>query len=164
MESYTQAPDCPAMHAARTPLLTAIAGSLLAPSLVLIVSALASGLPVGEVFSAWIRHVLGGRPSVLATTVLNLAPVGMLAIVLFAHARGNGSEITRGRMAWAGCIAILIITVWVNLQFWPRFFPAQQPLGFPHGIELVIGPLFFAPFAALSATAGTWILDRVLRK
>ncbi|HSG48385.1 MAG TPA: hypothetical protein VLA43_11270, partial [Longimicrobiales bacterium] len=125
----------------------ALAAPLLVPVAVFMAVALASGMGVGGAIRALLEQSSGRRQNPVTVGILGLAPVGVLLAGLWAAGkRGLGPDRRRGA-AWGGLAAILLVLVWVNAQFWGLFLPDRVYPGFPHGLELVIGPLFFAPVA-----------------
>jgi hypothetical protein len=77
---------------------------------------------------------------------------------------GIGGRFARGTnrplYALGGAVPIMLVTAFVNYEFWPRYVPSRAFLGFPHGLEFVIGPLFFAPVGVLIWLIVVWILLR----
>jgi uncharacterized membrane-anchored protein len=63
-------------------------------------------------------------------------------------------------MGWSGLVAILVVLVWINLQFWPLFLPERTYPGFPHGLGFIIGPVFFAPVLMALVMGGVWLVLR----
>ena len=127
--------------------LVALAAPLLVPVVVFTTVALSSGMGVGGALQALVEQSSGRRQNPVTVGVLGLFPVLLLLAGLWvAGKRGLGPDRYRGA-AWGGLAAILLVLVWVNAQFWGLFLPDRVYPGFPHGLELVIGPVFFAPVA-----------------
>jgi uncharacterized membrane-anchored protein len=100
------------------------------------------------------------RQNLLISAIPGLIPVLLLLAVLWAYRRYGKSERIRRAMGWVGLLAILLVLVWVNLQFWPLFFPSRTSPGFPHGLEFIIGPIFFAPVLMALAMGSVWLALR----
>jgi len=71
-------------------------------------------------------------------------------LVIYRRWRGVGGS---RQVAVAGSLAIIALLLWANASFWPLFLPGRSYPGWPHGLEMVIVPLFFAPVGMLVAVA-----------
>lgn len=125
---------------------TALLLPLLIPPVVYLAVALTSGLSVGEAVPALLEQV-GGRPNLGATAVLGLAPILLFTMVLRLMRRRDPEGRWLGAVGWWGLVPALLVLVWVNVEVWPLYMPGRSFPGWPHGLELVIGPIFFAPVA-----------------
>ena len=134
---------------------------LLIPLAVFSICALAEGLSFVETLIAASEQVTSGRQNLLICGMVGLFPVLLLLIGLWIHRRLGGNEQTRNVMAWSGLIPILCVLIWVNVQFWPLFLPSRTYPGFPHGLEFIIGPIFFAPVAMLFGMSAAWLIQRL---
>lgn len=130
------------------------------PTVVFTICALASGLSVTETASALAEQLATRRQNLAICGGLGIFPSLLLLGGLWLHRRFGGEERARRAMAWGGLAAILGVLAWVNFQFWPLFLPERTYPGFPHGLEFVIGPLFFAPVAALFGVAIGWAAQK----
>jgi hypothetical protein len=65
-----------------------------------------------------------------------------------------------GPYALCSSLPIVLVTVFVHLEYWPSWLPARQFLGFPHGLEFVIGPFVFAPVGVLLGYVTAWLIAR----
>lgn len=130
-------------------LLLALVLPLLVPLVVFGAVGLASGMGPAGTLQAFLEQASGRRQNPLTTAVLGLFPVLLLLAGLWVGRR-LGRDGPRLRAAgWGALGAILLVLLWANAQFWPLFLPDRVYPGFPHGLELVIGPVFFAPAAML---------------
>lgn len=143
------APDRPEPQITAGFVAAALLAPLLIPPVVYLVAALASGLGPTASLDALVEQSLGGRPSPLATGILGLFPALLLlgGVLLARKLRPEARWIRAA--GWGGLGALLIILAWANFEAWPLFLPGRSPPGFPHGIELVIGPVVFGPIAIL---------------
>lgn len=120
-----------------------------AAPLTFLLTALASGMGIGETLDALVDQFTAKRVNLLVVSVVALAPMLLLALILWIGRRFGKFENSVGMMALGGSFAILLVTIFVNLQYWPKFLPARAFLGWPHGIEFLLGPVFVAPIAML---------------
>jgi len=81
--------------------------------------------------------------------VLGLAPLVLLSLILWIGRRFGRFHESGVAVSLGGAVAVLILAVFVNFQYWPTFLPSQNYPGWPHGIEFVVGPLFGGPIAVL---------------
>lgn len=109
----------------------------------------ASGMGLAGTMAALADQVGQRRLNPLITGVLGWLPVALLFLGRWLARRWRPEGAWVASASWGGLVAILGVLVWANLQFWPLFLPEQVQPGFPHGLELVIGPIFFAPVAML---------------
>jgi len=130
-------------------ILTAFLAPLLIPPVVYLVAALASGLGPGASFSALLDQSMGGRPNPLIVGFLGLFPALLLLGALFLARRLRPEAGWIQPAGWGGLGALLIVLAWANFEAWPLYLPGRSFPGFPAGIELVIGPVFFGPVAVL---------------
>ena len=117
----------------------------LIPPFVFLGAALVGGMDVASSLSALGEQYVADRVSLFMVTILGMFPLVLVAALLgirrLVRKTWDGSLI----YAWAGIIPVLLVSVFSNLEYWPRFLPNRQFLGFPHGLEFTIGPLIFAP-------------------
>lgn len=130
---------------------TAILAPLAIPFAAYTLVALGSGLGIGEATRAmWAQ--LSGRPSLLTSGLLALIPMvvflGAMALLQKRDPEGRWLGIA----GWIALTPSLALLVWANLEVWPFFLPGRTFPGFPHGIELVIVPLFFVPATLVVGT------------
>jgi hypothetical protein len=115
-----------------------------------------SGAALGSLAAQYLQT----RRNPAATAVLACFPFFLLALVLWLARRRRVTPDACWHIALGGGTAILVVMLWANLEYWPNFLPGVDYPGFPHGLELVIAPLHFAPFAmAAGATLG-WLLGK----
>lgn len=120
---------------------------LFAPAAVFVGVGLASGMEVGDVFGALVEQLKSEQMNLTLISVRSLAPVVLLAIVLAVGWRIGRFRDTGVAVALGGSVAILAIVVAANLEFWPTYLPSLTYAGWPHGIELMLGPFVAAPIA-----------------
>lgn len=128
----------------------AIVTPLLVPVVAYTLVALRTGLSVSETASAMVAQAIGGRPNLLAPAALSSVPIALLFILHWLARKRDPDNSWRERAAWSGLFLVLAVLFWANLTAWPLYMPGRAFPGFPHGLELVIAPLFFAPVAALA--------------
>lgn len=139
----------------------------------LLAATLLLAAPAGYLVSYWLSdqhsgNALGSltakymqmKRNPLLTAALACFPYLLLAIVVFFVRRRGAITSTCLHIVLGGGFAILILMLWANLEYWPNFLPGVDYPGFPHGLELVIAPLHFGPFAmAIGATIG-WLTGK----
>jgi len=138
-------------------------GALIAmaiPPLVFTAVALFAGLGIGESLSALVAQYSAPRQNLLICGVVGLLPLGLLAALLWLINRLAPGNQHRPALALGGLMPILAVLAWVNLEFWPTFLPSGTYPGFPHGLEFVIGPIFFAPVAMVVGVLVLWLATR----
>ncbi len=137
----------------------AVLAPLLVPPLLFAVVGLGEGMGLAAAASALVDQYSERRFNLLMAGVLGLLPVGLLGVVLWIHRKLGGAPESRSALAWGGLLPILAVLIWVNFEFWPTYLPDRTFPGFPHGLELVIGPLFFAPVAMVAGMVVAWIVS-----
>jgi len=125
---------------------------LLLPALVLGICLLAAGHSVVETLQALSAQLQTERRNLLLVGLPAVVPFALLALVLVIYRRWRGVGGSR-QVAVAGSLAIIALLLWANASFWPLFLPGRSYPGWPHGLEMVIVPLFFAPVGMLVAVA-----------
>lgn len=136
-------------HFRRIFLPVAIVTPLLLPAVVYAGVAISKGLSVSATASALAAQAVGGRPNLFAPAILSVLPVSIIFGLHWLARKRDPINAWRHRAAWTGLGMVLCVLLWANLSAWPLYMPGRQYPGFPHGLELIIGPLFFAPVAAL---------------
>ena len=134
--------------------------ALAIPPVVFLGSAVQAGLGLGESLSAMVAQYREPRQNLLVCGALGLFPIGLLTVGLWVIKRLAPAYAYRGALAIGGCVPIMAVLVWVNLDFWPLFLPARTYPGFPHGLGFVIGPLIFAPVGMAIGVAFVWLAAR----
>lgn len=127
--------------------------------LVFLASGLMAGMGPGEVLEAFAEQASGRRMNPVLGSVLGVVPAALLALVLWIGAKRGADPGRLRTMGWCGLATLLLMLVWAHASVWGPFLPDRQPLGFPHGLELVIVPLFFAPPAVLVAALVGWLVS-----
>lgn len=149
-------PDSVPTPAPRPPTPRFLATALLAPVAIPPVSylavALGAGLGPAEAVAAMTAQ-LSGRPNLIAPAVLALLPLLVYIGLILLLRRRDPHGRWLPRAAWMGLVPALLLLVWANATVWPLHLPGRPFPGFPHGLELVIVPLFFMPVALLGGLA-----------
>lgn len=125
---------------------------LLLPALVLGICLLAAGHSAMEMLQALLAQLLAKRRNLLLVGLPAVVPFALLALVLLIYRRWRGIA-GSWQLAFAGSLAIIVLLLWANASFWPLYLPGRSYPGWPHGLEMVIVPLFFAPIGMLVAVA-----------
>lgn len=135
-------------------------GLLLLPPVVFLVVGLVEGMGLPGTMTAIMEQYTVRRLNLLVVAVLSLLPLMFLALVVYLLGRIASIRASRRSLALGGLSGLLAVMVWVNLEFWPIFLPDRVAPGFPHGLEFVIGPLFFAPVAMFIGLGIAAFVDR----
>ena len=132
-----------------TVLATSTVTLLLLPALLFLASALYRGMGIAGGFGALIDQYAADRTNLTVITLLGLVP--LLLIMLLLGIRRVIRKTWQGSAVYAvgGVIPVVAVMAFVHLQYWPSYLPNRQFLGFPHGLEFVIGPLVFAPIGVV---------------
>jgi hypothetical protein len=142
-----------------TVFLPGVALAFLIPLVVFVLSALFAGMSLAESLGAAATQFRAERHPLLGAAILGTVPVVLLTVLGWLLARKLDKVRVRA-IAQAGLGGIALILLWVNVEFWPGYLPGRIFHGFPHGLEFVIGPLFFAPPAMLMAMLAAWFATR----
>ena len=97
------------------------------------------------------------RPAGLPMTKFSLA---ILALAIWVHGRGGGDTAMRPRLVAGGSIPIIAVLFWANAEFWTDFLPSRVYPGFPHGLELVLGPGLYAPIGMIAGVILALVIPR----
>lgn len=120
---------------------------------VFVIVALNSGMTLSDTVDAMMNQYRAERSNLLVTSLLALFPMLLLALVLWIGRRFGKFETTAGAAALGGSIGVLIVIAFVNFQHWPTFLPELRYAGWPHGLELFLGPVIAAPAVMLFGMA-----------
>lgn len=133
----------------------------LTPPLVLTLCLLNAGYSPGATLSLLLEQSVSARRNLWLVGLPALLPFALLAILLAIYRRWRGPEGSI-ELALGGGLSIVILLLWANASFWPLFMPGREYPGFPHGLEMVIVPIFFAPIGMLVglALAAIWLHQR----
>lgn len=129
------------------------------PAVVFVLSALFADMSVAESLGAVATQFRAERHPLFGAALLGTLPVVLLTLLGWLLTR-KFDEIRARAIAQAGLVGIALILLWVNVEFWPGYLPERAFRGFPHGLEFVIGPIFFAPPAMLLAMLAAWFATR----
>ena len=140
-------------------LLAGAAMAVLIPPLVFLAAGVQHGMAAGDIASALVDQFGARRQNLTVVCLLGLVPLGVLSVVLWLARRLRWHRLTGTQAAAAGVLPVLLVLAWANIEFWPVFLPERVYPGFPHGLELVLGPGFYAPIAlclGLMTHAALW--------
>lgn len=138
-----------------TPFIAAVSGFLIA--------GVVSGAGT-DVVSALIEQASARRLNPLIAGGLGLAPVLLLLLILTLGPRWVPGVGWGRTAAWGGLAAIAALEFWAHWEVWTTYFPSRAMPGFPHGLEFVIVPLFFAPVGMLVGLGAGLLRDRSIAK
>lgn len=133
--------------------------TFLTPLLVFLLVALLKGMDVIAALNALIEQCSQRRQNPLLSSVPALIPLVIFAAWLGFRARRTQKSLREQAMFGIGIAVAAQIAV--NWGFWQVFLPSRVYPGFPHGLEFIIGPLFFTPIAMVLGLVG---LSIALRK
>lgn len=133
---------------------------LLASPLAYLITYYLSDSHSGQAFSTLIQNYLVAKRNPLLSSLLCIFPFLLLALLLFIMGRRKVNERLRGLLSLTGASTIFVCMFAVNLMYWPNFLPGKSYPGFPHGLELVIVPIFFAPVAMFVTVFIAWLIKR----
>jgi len=123
--------------------------ALLIPPLVFCFAGLGKGMDFGQVTTACVEQFFTPRQNLGVAAGLGLFPVLLTGLLLWIGRRFGWRWSSDNNVAVAALMPVLLVLAWANYEFWPIFLPDRVYPGFPHGLELVLGPLFYAPAAML---------------
>ncbi|MDY7095679.1 MAG: hypothetical protein SX243_22110 [Acidobacteriota bacterium] len=138
-------------------------GVLLIPPAVFLAVALGEGMGLGGAGAALVAQYTASQLNLLVCGALGLVPVLLVLLILWVHRKVAPGSLARPALALGGLLPILLILVWANWDYWPRFLPSRTYPGFPHGLGLVIAPFFFAPIGGVVGMVVGWLVTRVQR-
>lgn len=130
------------------------------PVAVFVGAAIAGGMGMTATITALVEQYAADRNNLLIVSLAGLLPLLLILILIAVRARLRRTREGSAEYALAACIPVLLIALFVNLEYWPSYLPERQFLGFPHGLEFVIGPLVFAPIGVLLGFLITWLARR----
>lgn len=136
-----------------------LAIALLVPPGVFLLVALLSGMGVGGGGAAMIEQYGTDRLNLGVLGLTGVIPFALLVVVLAIVKRFAGPMHIRG-IATGSTAIIALLLVWAHWTFWPDFLPERVYPGWPHGIEFVIVPLFFAPIGAVFGGLAGFFVSR----
>lgn len=129
------------------------------PAGVFLICALAADLGIQVSLRETAEQFVAKRNHLWGCGVLGVFPVLLLTGLGWLIKRWL-EPLRARRIAQAGLVGIALVLVWVNFEFWPGYLPERAFRGFPHGLEFVIGPLFFAPGVMLVLMLIAWLGTR----
>ncbi len=143
------------------PVIAAASAALVVlPPLLFLGSALFEGMGFGGGSTALAEQYVVERSNLVVITLLGLVPMLLIMLLLGIRRAIRKTWDGSGTYALAASLPVVLVTIYVHLEYWPSYLPARQFLGFPHGLEFVIGPLFFAPAGILLGFLVAWIFRK----
>lgn len=133
------------------------------PPLVFTAVGVAEGMGLSSTLGAVVAQYGTRRLNLFMVAVLSFLPLALLALLVYLIGRFTSIRASRWALAVGGAVAIVAVMVWINFQFWPAFLPERRAPGFPHGLEFVIGPLYFAPVGMVVGMVAAGLLERRAR-
>ena len=133
---------------------------LIIPCLVFVSAGLCRGMDLATILSALQDQYRADKNNLFVVSLLGLLPLLLIVFSLGVRKLVRKTWEGSSAYAWGGAIPVLGVALFVNLEFWPRYLPARQFLGFPHGLEFVIGPFVFAPIGVVLGFVFVWFLRR----
>lgn len=130
------------------------------PPLLFMAAALFRGMGFEGGTTALAEQYAAERSNLVVITLLGLVPVLLIILLLGIRRAIRKTWDGSGTYALAGALPVVAVTIFVHLEYWPSYLPARQFLGFPHGLEFVIGPLIFAPVGVLLGFVVAWFLRK----
>lgn len=137
-----------------------IAILLLVPPVVFFSVAIFSGISLSQSLQFVLEQYLVRKQNLLLSGIISCVPLLFLGLVLWLISRYAKNDKLLNSLSFGGFCGIFIVSVWINIEFWPNYLPSRVYPGFPHGLEFVIGPLFFAPIAMGLGMVIAWVLTR----
>jgi hypothetical protein len=131
------------------------------PPLVFVLVALTSGMSPADTAGALAAQYAASSVNLTVSSGLGLVPLLLLTVVLWIRRRLRAPTEGPPLYAIGGALPILAVAIFVNLEYWTAFLPNRKFLGFPHGLEFVIGPGVFAPIGMLAGLAIVAVLRRI---
>lgn len=129
---------------------------LLVSPLVFVLVAMSSGMSASETAAAVVDQYRSDRVNLLVSGLLSFFPMLLLAVILGIARRFSMKPENTVIYALGGVLPIVLVSIFVNFEYWPAFLPERVYPGFPHGLEFVIGPLAFAPAGMLLGLVIAW--------
>lgn len=138
--------------------------ALATPFLVGVLAFVSAGVLSGmgyDVVTALVEQSSQRRLNPLIAGGLGLAPVLLLLLLLAVGPRLLPNADWGPTVAWAGLIPVAALELWAHWEVWTAYLPSRGVLTFPHGLELVIVPIFFAPVGMVAGLGlGLWSARR----
>jgi len=137
----------------------ALAVVWLLPLLVFAGCLLVEGYGVADTLAAVVAQYGSERRNLFMVGVPALAPMLLLAMILAVYRRRRGGSHSY-LLLLGGVLPVILVLFYANLGFWPLFLPGRDYPGWPHGLEMLIAPLFFAPAGVVLGLLITGLLLR----
>ena len=133
--------------------------ALLVPPAVFSACGILAGMGIGGTVGALAAQYGTDRLNLLVLGLVGAIPFAFLTLVLVLYRRFGSAEPVRA-MAMGGGLVVVVLLAWAHGSYWPSFLPEGVAPMWPHGIEFVVVPLFFAPVGALAGMLGGWLVHR----
>jgi hypothetical protein len=101
-----------------------------------------------QAFDLVVEQMQADRRNLLLVGLPGIIPFLLLATVAAVMRLRKRDPASRAAAVGGGA-AIGLTLIWANASYWPMFLPGASYPGWPHGLEMIIAPLFFAPVAML---------------
>ena len=137
---------------------------LATPVVTFIVCAIFKSIPFTEIPTYVSDQFYTARGNLAILGVVGLFPMLIMAIVLWIVQKLTKGSIAGDYLFYSGLIAIIMIIGWANGSYWLAYLPNRNFLGWPHGIELFIGPVVFAPIGMLICILVAWAAGHISSK
>lgn len=131
---------------------------LITPALSMLASGLLEGMGVSDAALSILEQFVSTRGNLAVTSSLGLIPIAMLSALLWVLGRFFSIDGCKRWMAILAFVLIVLIIAWANMTYWRAYLPSKQFLGWPHGLELVIGPMIFAPVGMIFGLIAGWLV------
>ena len=136
-----------------------VAVALVIPPMVFVASGVVAGMGLAVTGGALAEQYSADRLNLLVLGGVGVIPFAFLAIALALFRRFVSADPVRS-MAFGGGPVVALLLLWAHGSYWPSFLPERVAPMWPHGIEFVIVPLFFAPVGAIVGMLAGWLVHR----
>ena len=125
---------------------------LLAPLLVFVSSSLNAGYSLSDTLGFMLEHCTTKKRNLLIIGALGFIPLALQVLILFVSKKVMKNKFISNNEMGVSHLLLFSIIVWSNLEFWPKYFIALKYPGFPHGLELFLGPVVFGSIAIAASS------------
>ena len=133
---------------------------VLLPALLFMGVGIFRGMGLSASLTALGNQYLAARTNLFVITVLGILPLAVVYVLLGIRRLLTKSWEHAGFFALLASVPVVLVAIVMHLEYWPAFLPNQQFLGFPHGLEFIIGPFVFAPIGAAFGFMVAWFIAR----
>ena len=152
--------DCPGTSLSSRYWLLGLLLVLVTPALSMAVSGLVEGMGLVSVVRVVGEQFFIGRGNLGMISVLGLVPFLLLAALIWILDRLFYIECSKKTMFLTALFVMVVIIFWSSMDYWRTYLPDRKFMSWPHGLELVIGPLFFAPVGMVLGVLAGWFIAR----